>query len=260
MSDTPAPRGHAIEFRINAEDVARGFLPTPGRIDRFSPPSGPGVRLDTGVATGSVVSGHFDSLMAKLVVAGATRDEAIARARRALAEFMIEGVASVLPFHSAVLAHPDFVGDSGFKVHTRWIETEFIPTSPVFRPAPPMQGEMLKRFPIEIDGRRVTLGLPRQVLHGLAEASAGTAADTPPPAKGNQDRADIVAPATGKLQGWKVDDGAAVAAGELVAIVESMKMEMQVCAHRPGRIHLRCQPGAAISAGESLAWISPLES
>ncbi|KAB2896136.1 MAG: ATP-grasp domain-containing protein, partial [Burkholderiaceae bacterium] len=121
ITATPAPLGHSIEFRINAEDVGRGFLPTPGPVARFDAPSGPGVRLDTGVQAGSVVPGTFDSLMAKLIVSGATREQALARARRALAEFHIEGVASVLPFHCAVIDHADFVGAGGFKVHTRWI-------------------------------------------------------------------------------------------------------------------------------------------
>jgi acetyl-CoA/propionyl-CoA carboxylase, biotin carboxylase, biotin carboxyl carrier protein len=261
MSETPVPRGHAIEFRINAEDVARGFLPIPGRIDLFTPPSGPGVRLDAGVASGSVVSGHFDSLMAKLVVSGATREQAIARARRALAEFKIEGVASVLPFHSAVLAHPDFVGESGFKVHTRWIETEFVPTSPVFRPVSLVESEMLQRLPIEIDGRRVSLGVPRQVLHSLTGLSAQVPREASLlQAEGVQGTLDVFTPVTGKLQSWKVDDGATVKAGELVAIVESMKMEMQVCAHRPGQILFRTQPGASVTAGAALARISvPLE-
>ncbi|MES2530785.1 MAG: biotin carboxylase N-terminal domain-containing protein, partial [Pseudomonadota bacterium] len=123
ITETPVPRGHAIEFRINAEDVGRGFLPTSGPVHLFAAPSGPGVRVDTGVASGSTVPGTFDSLMAKLIVTGATRAQAITRARRALKEFRIEGVASVLPFHRAVLEAPDFVADDGFKVHTRWIET-----------------------------------------------------------------------------------------------------------------------------------------
>jgi len=119
ITATPAPLGHAIEFRINAEDVGRGFLPTPGPVTRFEAPSGPGVRLDTGVQAGSVVPGTFDSLMAKLIVTGATREQALSRARRALAEFHIEGVASVLPFHRAVVDEADFVATDGFKVHTR---------------------------------------------------------------------------------------------------------------------------------------------
>ncbi|EER57967.1 Carbamoyl-phosphate synthase L chain ATP-binding, partial [Acidovorax delafieldii 2AN] len=163
ITQTPAPLGHSIEFRINAEDVGRGFLPTPGPVQHFDPPSGPGVRLDTGVQSGSVVPGTFDSLMAKLIVTGATREQAMARARRALREFRIEGVASVLPFHRAVMEHPDFRGDDGFKVHTRWIETDFSNTLAAAVRAEPQPDSSLLRTAIEIDGRRVTLGLPTQL-------------------------------------------------------------------------------------------------
>ena len=119
VTETPAPRGHSIEFRINAEDPGRGFLPTPGTITTFEAPSGPGVRLDSGVVSGSTIPGTFDSLMAKLIVTGATREQALTRARRALKEFRIEGVATVLPFHRAAMEAADFIGDDGFKVHTR---------------------------------------------------------------------------------------------------------------------------------------------
>lgn len=125
VMETPAPRGHAFEFRINAEDPGRGFLPTPGRIDKFRAPSGPGIRLDTGVESGSTIPGFYDSMMAKLIVFGETRDEAVKRARRALAEFQIEGVASVLPFHRAVMDESLFNGAEEFGVYTNWIETEF---------------------------------------------------------------------------------------------------------------------------------------
>ncbi|MFN7104048.1 MAG: acetyl/propionyl/methylcrotonyl-CoA carboxylase subunit alpha, partial [Pseudorhizobium sp.] len=126
-TETPLPRGHAIEFRINMEDPGRGFLPSAGEITKFAAPSGPGVRLDSGVASGCVIPPMFDSLAAKLIVWGADRGQALARARRALGEFRIEGVPSVLPFHRAVVDHPDFAGDS-FRVHTRWIETDFAGT------------------------------------------------------------------------------------------------------------------------------------
>lgn len=125
LTETPRATGHAFEFRINAEDVARGFLPSPGPVTCFSAPSGPGIRLDTGVEQGSVIPGNFDSLMAKLIVSGSSRKEALARARRALKEFKIEGLPNVLPFHRAIVEHPDFVQDDKFRVHTRWIETDF---------------------------------------------------------------------------------------------------------------------------------------
>jgi len=170
IRQTPQPMGHAMEFRINAEDVGRGFLPMPGRIQRFSPPSGPGVRIDSGVETGSVVAGQFDSMMAKLIVHGDSREQVLMRARRALAEFEIEGVPSVLPFHRAVLEAPAFVavGDGGFHVHTRWIETEFADDLQAsVRPAP-LGAMSLLRMPVELDGRRVMLGLPEQLLGALA--------------------------------------------------------------------------------------------
>ncbi len=126
ITEDPTPRGHSFEFRINGEDAGRGFLPAPGPVTNFVPPTGPGVRLDSGVETGSVIGGQFDSMLAKLIVSGATRDEALARSRRALDEFTVEGLATVIPFHRAVVSDPAFIGDDeGFTVHTRWIETEW---------------------------------------------------------------------------------------------------------------------------------------
>ena len=251
LSATPAPRGHAIELRINAEDIGRGFLPHPGRITRFDAPGGPGVRLDTGVQGGSLVHGNFDSLMAKLVVTGATRAQAIARARRALSEFRIEGVASVLPFHESVLAHPDFAGDE-FCVHTRWIETDWVPTlaaSP--RPAPPEQ-VALQRMTVEIDGRRVQLGLPPALLLGLSTGGAAAGPAAAPPAACVP---GVAAPVSGTLQAWQVKDGDAVAEGQPVAVMEAMKMEMQVLAHRSGRIALLAAPASYHEAGAAIAQI-----
>ena len=256
IAQMPAPRGHAIEFRINAEDVGRGFLPSPGHVSAFEPPSGPGVRLDTGVVSGSIVPGSFDSLMAKLIVTGATREQAIARARRALAEFRIEGVASVLPFHRAVVDHADFTGGEGFKVHTRWIETEFASDlAAAARPAP-MPATALHRTAMEIDGRRVALGLPAEWLRGLQSAaavdvSAGSAKAAPP-----ADAAAVTAPVAGTIRAWKREDDAEVAQGEVVAVMEAMKMEMQVCAHRGGRMRHGAQVGAYLEAGATMARIA----
>ena len=179
INATPAPLGHSFEFRINAEDVGRGFLPTPGPVQRFEVPGGPGVRVDTGVLAGSTVPGSFDSLMAKLIVTGSTREQALARARRALAEFQIEGVASVLPFHRAVMEHADFIGADGFKVHTRWIETAFANDLAAAVRAAPQPDASLLRCAIEIDGRRMQLGLPAALLQGLAGASGAASAATP---------------------------------------------------------------------------------
>ena len=258
ITQTPAPLGHSIEFRINAEDVGRGFLPTPGPVLRFDPPSGPGVRLDTGVQSGSVVPGTFDSLMAKLIVTGATREQALARARRALREFQIEGVASVLPFHRAVINHPDFVGATGFKVHTRWIESDFAaPLAAAIQAqarAEPQPDSGLLRTAIEIDGRRVSLGLPAVLLQGLANVSGAAAQVKAPEAA--VDAASVTSPIAGKLHVWKVADGDLVQDGDVIAVMEAMKMEMQVTAHRSGRITLIAESGTSQVLGAVIARIA----
>jgi len=254
VTATPAPLGHSIEFRINAEDVGRGFLPTPGPVRCFEPPSGPGVRVDAGVQSGSVVPGTFDSLMAKLIVTGATREQALVRARRALREFRIEGVASVLPFHRAVIDNPDFAGTHGFNVHTRWIESDFAEPLAAAVRAEPQPDSSLLRTAIEIDGRRVVLGLPAQLLGGLANAGAAPAAAAPESAA--SDARDVPAPVAGTVQAWKVADGDEVGEGDLIAVMEAMKMEMQVHAHRAGRIALRTAAGVFVAAGLPIATIS----
>ncbi len=252
IAETPEPLGHAIELRINAEDVGRGFLPTPGQVARFDPPAGPGVRVDSGVQAGSVVPGTFDSLMAKLVVTGATREQALARARRALAEFRIEGVASVLPFHRAVMEHADFTGADGFKVHTRWIETAFANDLAAAARAEPRPDAALVRCAIEIDGRRMQLGLPAALLQGLASAGGGAAA---PAAQESADEAAVASPIAGNLHAWKVGEGDAVQEGDVIAVMEAMKMEMQVTAHRAGRITLQAAAGSYQAAGACIARI-----
>lgn len=251
ITETPEPRGHSIEFRINAEDPGRGFLPTPGTITRFEGPSGPGVRLDTGVFSGSTVPGTFDSLTSKLIVTGATREQAIARARRALSEFVIEGVATVLPFHRAVLNEADFTGTDGFKVHTRWIETDFADRLEQAARPQPISGEGLVRTAVEIDGKRVMLGIPQALLGGLAGLSAGQAAKA-----GTSEASDpmsITAPISGTLQSFKVEDGATVQEGELIAVMEAMKMETQVLAKRAGTVKLTANPGDYLQSGAEIA-------
>jgi len=256
ITGTPVPRGHAFEFRINAEDVGRGFLPTPGPVRVFEPPSGPGVRVDTGVLSGSTVPGTFDSLMAKLIVTGATRAQAIARARRALQEFRIEGVASVLPFHHAVMAHPDFTSTDEFKVHTRWIETDFANTlAAAVRPEPPGSEAALGRTALEIDGRRMALGLPAELLRGLQSTAGGAASPAADAPVAAADPASVAAPIAGTLQAWKVADGDPVAQGDTIATMEAMKMEMQVTAHRSGHVALKAEQGAYVVAGVAIATI-----
>ncbi|WP_303229221.1 acetyl/propionyl/methylcrotonyl-CoA carboxylase subunit alpha [Comamonas kerstersii] len=250
LTETPVPRGHSIEFRINAEDPGRGYLPTPGRIEHFAAPSGPGVRLDSGVAAGSVIPGSFDSLMAKLIVSGATREQALQRARRALAEFQIEGVASVLPFHRAVVQDPAFTAEQGFGVHTSWIETEMQQDfAAALRPVP-VQEQPLQRTWVEIDGRRVTLGLPASLLQGVAQTA--TSAPVSTTAAAVQD-GDVLAPMAGSLIAWKVAEGETVDAGAVIAVMESMKMESPITAPRAGRVAQQVVAGSSLQPGQVIA-------
>lgn len=257
LTETPVPRGHSIEFRINAEDPGRGYLPTPGRIEHFAAPSGPGVRLDSGVAAGSVIPGSFDSLMAKLIVSGATREQALQRARRALAEFQIEGVASVLPFHRAVVQDPAFTAEQGFGVHTRWIETEmqqhWLPA-----PRPDAVAETpLQRCYMEIDGKRVRLGLPALLLPGLS-AAGGVAAPVAGQlaSAGALQPGEVAAPMAGSLVAWKVDDGAQVGEGAVLALMEAMKMETAITATASGTLQQVATAGALLQAGQVVARIT----
>ncbi|RUM19958.1 ATP-grasp domain-containing protein [Rhizobium vallis] len=247
LTDTPQPRGHSFEFRINAEDPGRGFLPTPGLITRFRPPAGPGVRLDAGVEAGSEIPGLYDSMMAKLIVTAPTREQALVRARRALAEFEIEGVASVLPFHRAVVNEPDFTGEDGFRVFTNWIETEFRGVEPSPR-VDPVEGRLLHSF-IEIDGKRHVLGLPAALFSGAVTSPAAK-----PPSQAVSEGA-ITAPIPGTLQRWLVEDGAQVAEGDVVALIEAMKMETRVVAPKSGRIRLKAEAGSTVALGIELATI-----
>ncbi|WP_380171027.1 acetyl/propionyl/methylcrotonyl-CoA carboxylase subunit alpha [Kineococcus sp. DHX-1] len=249
FATTPEPRGHAFEFRVNAEDPGRGFLPSPGLVEELRVPSGPGVRWDGGVETGDTVQAAFDSLAGKLLVHAADRDTALARARRALAEFHVTGIATVLPFAGAVVDEPDF-STEGFAVHTQWIETELMPRlEPQLRPAP-VQGAALRRFGVEIDGRMATVGLPAEFLASLGSVGPGTAE-----AETGADEDALAAAAPGTLTSWLVEDGAEVAAGQDVVVVEAMKMEARVAAHRAGTLRRVAEEGAAIGAGEVLARI-----
>jgi acetyl-CoA/propionyl-CoA carboxylase biotin carboxyl carrier protein len=257
VRETPVPRGHSIEFRINAEDPGRGFLPTPGRLAVFEVPSGPGVRVDSGVAAGDVVSGHFDSLLAKLVVTGATREQALARARRALAEFRIEGVATVLPFHRAVLDEPDFAGPDGLRVHTRWIESTLgarLAAAP--RPEPVSDEPVLVRGYVEVDGRRLCLGLPAAWLAGAGHVSAASAPAMPPPPPPAPSGGAVVAPMAGTLLRWLVAHGETVRAGDVVAVMEAMKMEAQVLAPTAGVLLHRVAAGETMGSGDVLGTVA----
>lgn len=248
IKETPKAQGHAIEFRINAEDPGRGFIPGFGYLSLFEAPTGNGVRVDTGVRTGSLVSSHFDSLMAKLIVTGPTRDIAIARAQRALEQFKIEGVPSVLDFHRAVLKEADFTQD--FKVHTRWIENDFKQDlSPVKRSIPSPQQPMVLSY-IEIDGKLHRLGLPAGMFAQGAAAPATT-----PVESAVLNEQSVLAPINGVISAWKVAEGDVVTEGQVVAIMEAMKMEVPVLAHRSGQIQSLCSVAETCMADQCIAEI-----
>ena len=269
LTEDPTPNGHAIEFRINGEDAGRNFLPAPGPVTKFHPPSGPGVRLDSGVETGSVIGGQFDSMLAKLIVHGANRQEALARARRALAEFEVEGLATVIPFHRAVVSDPAFIGDdSGFSVHTRWIETEWNNTIEPFTGGDLPDEEDARprqKVVVEVDGRRLEVSLPADLAlsNGGGEAGvSGVIRKKPKPRKrGSHTGATasgdaVTAPMQGTVVKVAVEEGQQVAVGDLVVVLEAMKMENPVTAHKDGTITgLAVEAGAAITQGTVLAEI-----
>lgn len=250
FTETPAPTGHAFEFRINAEDPGRGFLPSPGRVDGLRIPGGPGVRWDSGIEAGDTVQPAFDSMIAKLIVHADTRDAALVRARRALRELAVEGPATVIPFDLRAIDDPAFA-TATFAVHTQWIETVLLPVLEA-QPRPavaPVSG--LQRFPVEIDGRRVMLGLPAELLSGIGRSAGEVAAPVP-----SADPSELRAPAPGTLVRWLVDDGAVVAEGDPVAVLDAMKMETTVTAHRAGTLSPRADTGATLSADALLATIA----
>ena len=260
--DDPKPRGHAIEFRINAEDAGRNFLPAPGTLATMRVPSGPGVRVDSGYEAGMTVPQAFDSLIAKLIVTGRTRAEALARARRALAEFEIEGMPTVLPFHRAVVEDPAFTGEP-FGVHTRWIETEFAAD------IPPYSGETAmaepaerERITVEVGGKRLEVVLPAGLTAGGAKpagrpgnrsARRSARRGGPAPAGGGD---ALVSPMQGTIVKVVVSDGDTVAAGDTVVVLEAMKMEQPITAHKAGTITgLTAAVGQTVSAGATLCEI-----
>ncbi len=270
ITEDPTPRGHAIEFRINGEDAGRGFLPAPGPVTTFHPPSGPGVRLDSGVETGSVIGGQFDSMLAKLIVYGADRNEALARARRALDEFEVEGLATVIPFHRAVVSDPAFIGDeNGFTVHTRWIETEWNNTIAPFTGSAALDDDDAEAQPrqkvvVEVDGRRLEVSLPGNLAlgNGAAGGEAGVIRKKPKARTrgahaGAAASGDAVtAPMQGTVVKVAVEEGQVVSTGDLVVVLEAMKMENPVTAHKDGTITgLAVEAGAAITQGTVLAEI-----
>jgi acetyl-CoA/propionyl-CoA carboxylase, biotin carboxylase, biotin carboxyl carrier protein len=257
----PTLRGHAIEFRINAEDAGRGFLPAPGTISTWQPPSGPGVRVDAGYTAGDTVPGAFDSLLAKLVVSGSSREEALARSQRALAEFVVGGMPTLIPFHRAVLTDEAFTGDP-FTVHTRWIETEWQgsvdPYDASADEASPAGADARERLTVEVGGRRFEVSVPAPAVAGVPTGGRRTPPTshrtTSSAAKATGD--SLTAPMQGTIVKVAVNDGDLVESGDLVVVLEAMKMEQPINAHRAGMItDLAATIGDVVGSGTSLCRI-----
>ncbi|TDO88163.1 acetyl/propionyl/methylcrotonyl-CoA carboxylase subunit alpha [Enemella evansiae] len=255
--DDPELRGHSIEFRINAEDAGRNFMPAPGTLTRWLPPTGPGVRVDEGYLEGMTVPGSFDSLVAKIIVTGASREQAIERSRRALAETVIDGMPTVLPFHRAVLDDPAYTAPDGdFKVHTRWIETEFDnQIAPWSGDAGGEQAEPTEKTAVvvEVNGKRIEVKLPA-TLGSLSGGGGGGAKKPRRRSSSGQAKAasstSLTSPMQGTIVKVAVAEGDEVAEGDTVVVLEAMKMEQPLTAHRSGKISaLNAEVGATVSAG-----------
>ncbi|WP_026265904.1 MULTISPECIES: biotin carboxylase N-terminal domain-containing protein [unclassified Arthrobacter] len=262
----PEVRGHSIEFRITGEDPGRNFLPAPGTVRVLKNPTGPGVRVDSGVEQGDVISGNFDSMLSKLIITGATRPQALQRARRALEEMVVEGIPTVIPFDLAVVSDPAFAPAEGpFKVHTRWIETEFSNNLPAWTPDAPTDAdgsaEDRQRVVVEVGGKRLEVVLPASL--GTPGTAAGAAAKPgkskkrsrsagPAAATGNA----LTSPMQGTIVKVAVAHGDVVSEGDLVVVLEAMKMEQPLTAHRSGTITgLTATAGETVSAGAIIATI-----
>ena len=259
----PVLRGHSFEFRINGEDPGRSFMPAPGTIEKLNVPTGPGVRWDSGFVAGDVIGGNFDSMLAKLIVTGADREQALQRARRALSELSIEGMPTVIPFHRVVLEDPAFVPAEGedFKVHTRWIETEFNNTIPMYDGAPgsvDSDEDERTTVVVEVNGKRMEVSLPE--MGGAAKPAAKPASKS---RKSRSSRAaakaggdELTSPMQGTIVKVAVSDGDTVAEGDLVLVLEAMKMEQPITAHKAGKVSgLSAKPGDTVTSGAVLATI-----
>ena len=259
----PVLRGHSFEFRINGEDAGRSFMPAPGTIEKMTVPTGPGVRWDSGFVAGDVIGGNFDSMLAKLIVTGADREQALQRARRALAELTIEGMPTVIPFHRVVLDDPAFAPAEGgeFKVHTRWIETEFNNTIPMYSGAPGnvnSDEDERTTVVVEVNGKRMEVSLPD--LGGGTKPAAKPASKTRKSrsargaAKGGGD--ELTSPMQGTIVKVAASDGDTVAEGDLILVLEAMKMEQPITAHKAGKVSgLSAKPGDTVTSGAVLATI-----
>ncbi|ACV05873.1 acetyl/propionyl-CoA carboxylase, alpha subunit [Kytococcus sedentarius DSM 20547] len=259
--DDPEVRGHSIEFRINSEDAGLNFMPSPGTASTFRPPLGPGVRVDSGMVEGDAVAGAFDSMLAKLIVTGRTRTEAIERSRRALDEFVVDGMPTVLPFHRAVVRDEAFAPsdpDQAFSVHTRWIETEFDNT---IEPYAGQTAEAEEKAPrqeilVEVNGRRMAVSLPGDLaLGGGGAAGGGARKKAPKRSRGGGGAAAasgdaVTAPMQGTIVKVAVEEGATVAEGDQVVVLEAMKMEQPIKAHKAGVVTgLKAAVGETVNNG-----------
>ncbi|MFJ8654139.1 acetyl/propionyl/methylcrotonyl-CoA carboxylase subunit alpha [Streptomyces rochei] len=266
--DDPVLRGHSFEFRINGEDPGRNFLPAPGTVTTFAPPTGPGVRLDAGVESGSVIGPAWDSLLAKLIVTGRTRKEALQRAARALEEFTVEGMATAIPFHRAVVTDPAFAPEltgssEPFTVHTRWIETEFVnEIKPFTSPADAEADEEAGRetVVVEVGGKRLEVSLPSSL--GMSLARTGLAAGAKPKRRaakksGPAASGDTLAsPMQGTIVKIAVEEGQEVQEGDLIVVLEAMKMEQPINAHKAGTVKgLGAEVGASVTSGAAICEI-----
>ncbi|MDO5097655.1 MAG: acetyl/propionyl/methylcrotonyl-CoA carboxylase subunit alpha [Corynebacterium sp.] len=255
IKEDPTPRGHAFEFRINGEDAGSNFMPAPGTITKYVEPAGPGVRMDSGIVEGSVIGGQFDSMLAKLIVFGETREEALQRSRRALAEYIVEGMPTAIPFHRHIVENPAFVGDeNGFDVYTKWIEEEWDnPIPPYVDPADAEEAEEAtpnQKVVVEIDGRRVEIALPGDLA--LGGGGAGGAKKKAKKRRSGGAKAGVsgdavAAPMQGTVIKVNVEEGQEVAEGDVVVVLEAMKMENPVKAHKSGVV-----TGLAVAAGEGV--------
>jgi acetyl-CoA/propionyl-CoA carboxylase biotin carboxyl carrier protein len=255
--DDPPLRGHSFEFRINGEDPGRNFLPAPGTVTKFAAPTGPGVRLDAGVESGSVIGPAWDSLLAKLIITGATREQALQRAARALAEFEVEGMATAVPFHRAVVVDEAFAPKEGpFSVHTRWIETEFVNTIAPFSGAAVDEEDAPGRetVVVEVGGKRLEVSLPASL--GMTLARTGLAAGAKPKrraaAKATTTASGdtLASPMQGTIVKVAVEENQQVTEGDLIVVLEAMKMEQPLNAHRSGTvIGLNAHVGSSVSSG-----------
>jgi len=261
--DDPAPIGHSFEFRINGEDAGRGFIPSPGPVHVFKPAGGPGVRVDSGVQAGDVISGSFDSLLAKLVVTGATREEALERSARALDEFEVAGLPTVLPFHRDIVRNPAFAPADGqpFGVYTRWIETEYDNTIEPWSGSleDPAEAQKQHSVVVEVDGRRIEVRMPARLLPGAASAEQ-TAGAPPRRRSGTGSHAvdtgtgdAVKAPMQATVVKLAVAEGDTVVKGDLLLVLEAMKMEQPLTAHKDGIVGtIAAEVGTTVSSGHLL--------